>query len=131
MSTRSRIGYIGDDGKYYTTYCHFDGYPSYNGRVLLDAFNDISRIKSLVNSGDFRALTADVEKIEYYPDVEHKATVYNSFDELINYMNESDQEYLYIYENNEWVYYTVHNDEHKFAYMGLIEDFFNKDENDV
>ena len=131
MSTRSRIGYVGDDSKYYTAYCHFDGYPSYNGRVLLDAYCDIDKVKSLVNSGDFRALTGDVDCIEYYPDVEHKPTVFDTFDELLDFMNDSDQEYLYIYEDKEWVYYSIHNDNHKFTYMGLVEDYFNKDENDV
>ncbi len=128
MSTRSRIGYVGDDGKYYTAYCHFDGYPSYTGKVLITAYNDIDKIKSLVGNGDFRGIVESIEDIQYYPDTDNKPTVFESFNELIDYMNRSDQEYLYIYENNEWVYYTVHNSEYKFNYMGLVEDYFNKQE---
>lgn len=130
MSTRSRIGYV-EEGKYYTAYCHFDGYPKYNGRVLLDAYKDFDKVKALVSGGDFRALTGVVEDIEYYPDDDREAMVSDSFSELIDYMNKSDQEYLYIYEDGEWVYYTIHNPGHKFEYMGLVEDYFDKEENDV
>lgn len=129
MSTRSRIGYV-ENEKYYTAYCHWDGYPKHNGKILVDSYTDFDKIKELVSNGDFSSLSTDLSGVGYFDDVEKEPTVFDSFDDLLDYMNEGDQEYLYLYKNGEWVYYTNHTSNGKFEYMGLVDDYFKKEEQD-
>ena len=56
MSTRSDIIVKRTDGTYARIYCHFDGYPSHNGRILLDHYNSQKRAESLVKLGDLSIL---------------------------------------------------------------------------
>ena len=39
MGTRSLIGKQLKDGSILGVYCHYDGYPEYNGRMLRDKYN--------------------------------------------------------------------------------------------
>jgi hypothetical protein len=69
MSTRSNIGIRETDGIVHTIYCHSDGYPSYNGRILLDHYTDESAVRDLIGLGDLSFLTPTLEKtIAYHRD---------------------------------------------------------------
>ena len=61
MSTRSRIGYVADDGKVISIYCHWDGYPSNNGNILLKSYTDLEKVKALISLGDISCLEAEIE----------------------------------------------------------------------
>jgi hypothetical protein len=39
MGTRSNIAYEKPNGKVVVMYCHYDGYPEYNGRVLQEHYS--------------------------------------------------------------------------------------------
>jgi len=57
MGTRSRIGYRDPEtDKIVSVYCHWDGYPSYNGKILLDNYNTLDKVKDLVSGGDMSSL---------------------------------------------------------------------------
>lgn len=57
MSTRSNIGMVSKDGKSaQVIYCHSDGYPSYNGKILLEHYQDEKKIKQLIKLGTFLTL---------------------------------------------------------------------------
>lgn len=56
MSTRSRIGIINPDGTIRSVYCHSDGYPSYNGRILLAHYKTARKINKLIDLGDLSSL---------------------------------------------------------------------------
>ena len=64
MSTRSRIGIAQDDGTVKSIYCHWDGYPSNNGKILLDHYTDRTKVESLIALGDISALEAEVAPTE-------------------------------------------------------------------
>ena len=51
MGTRSDIGKVQRDGSIKHIYCHWDGYPSYNGAVLLGHWNDSNLVDSLLDLG--------------------------------------------------------------------------------
>ena len=55
MSTRSHIGFIKGNQITYI-YCHSDGYPEYNGRILQKHYTDKEKIKSLIKLGDISFL---------------------------------------------------------------------------
>ena len=56
MSTRSRIGIEKEDGTIESIYCHFDGYLSHNGKILLEYYTDINKVKELISLGDLSCL---------------------------------------------------------------------------
>ena len=61
MSTRSFIGYQTKTGKLKVVYCHSDGYPSWNGKMLLKNYNSLDKIKAIVELGDLSWLGASIE----------------------------------------------------------------------
>ena len=52
MGTRSRIGKQLADGSILSVYCHYDGYPEFNGRVLRDYFSTNDKVSDLIDGGD-------------------------------------------------------------------------------
>lgn len=60
MSTQSRIGYVESDGTVKSVYVHWDGYPSGNGRILLDHYDTLERVIELVSLGSLSSLREKV-----------------------------------------------------------------------
>ena len=56
MSTRSRIGIQLTDGSILSAYCHFDGYPEFNGVKLVENFNSYEKASELIDGGDMSCL---------------------------------------------------------------------------
>jgi hypothetical protein len=56
MATRSTISVQDNDGKIKTIYCHWDGYPSNNGRLLLENYDSIDKVNDLISLGDISSL---------------------------------------------------------------------------
>ena len=56
MGTRSNIGIVNEDASVTAIYCHWDGYPSHNGKTLLNRYNDISIVNQLMLLGDLSSL---------------------------------------------------------------------------
>ena len=52
MGTRSRIGIQLQDNSVLSVYCHYDGYPEFNGRVLRDNYDTIDKVRNLIDGGD-------------------------------------------------------------------------------
>ena len=62
MATRSFIGKKLDDGKVRFIYCHYDGDPKSNGRVLLENYN-LDNIDRLLDNGDLSVLGKRIDPI--------------------------------------------------------------------
>lgn len=75
MSTRSRIGYVANDGKVVSIYCHWDGYPSNNGEILLNNYTDPFKVKALISLGAISSLGEEV-----YPKPEGEGVTKHTFD---------------------------------------------------
>ena len=52
MGTRSRIGIQLQDESIVSVYCHYDGYPAFNGKVLRDNYDTVDKVKELIDGGD-------------------------------------------------------------------------------
>ena len=61
MATRSRIAIEDQTGKVRSIYCHWDGYPSNNGRILLEHFQTQEKVESLIELGSISSLNKNVE----------------------------------------------------------------------
>ena len=87
MSTRCEISFK-DSDKIRVIYQHFDGYLEGVGKELITNWNSPALAKDVVD-GKFNN---EEEKYEY-----------NSIDDWINHLNNSDREYAYLYDG-EWKY---------------------------
>ncbi len=68
MSTRSFIAkQVGPDA-YRTIYCHFDGYLSHNGAMLIDHYNTPEMVDKLLDLGDISVLN---KKLDPDPNLPH------------------------------------------------------------
>ena len=56
MGTRSGIGIKNENGTVTGVYCHWDGYPSHNGRILVQYYHDESKIREMISHGDMSVL---------------------------------------------------------------------------
>jgi hypothetical protein len=118
MSTRSRIGLELSDGSVLSIYCHFDGYPEFNGVKLVENFNTREKVKELIDLGDISCLWTNAGwNNETLP--ETGPLPYSSRGEdcpprldadLCEYLlPDGCEEYHYIFtRNNQWVCYDMH-----------------------
>lgn len=65
MSTRSYIlmetEQTADTHEYYGIYCHWDGYPAYNGNILLNHYKNREKVEKLISLGDLSALGPNID----------------------------------------------------------------------
>ena len=105
MATNAHIGYIENDKITYT-YLHYDGYPSHTGKILYEEYNNIDKIKELINLGHLKSIDTD-EIVSF-----HKDKGYNFDDvrpETTNELNEfttSEFNYLFDLKTEKWTFYT-------------------------
>jgi hypothetical protein len=61
MATRSRIAIEKEDGTVLSIYCHWDGYPSNNGMILQENYQDREKVEKLISLGDISSLAPEVD----------------------------------------------------------------------
>jgi len=120
MSTRSRIGIVQPDGKVKSIYCHHDGYPSYNGKVLKESYSTPERIEKLMALGNISSLGMfldvneakgkDDDEIvcayhrDYKEDFESNAPrMSDSIDDFMDSVIKSaEYDYVYLFNEGKW-----------------------------
>ena len=101
MGTRSNIAYEQPNGEVIVTYCHWDGYPTYNGQMLNDHYNNHKKAEEIANQGYLSGLQETVSKsIEdrINQDPPFKYLSINAFIEDLSF----DIEYAYIFTRGQW-----------------------------
>ena len=114
MATRSRIGIELSDGSVLSAYHHWDGYPEWLGRILNTHYNTKEKAAELIDGGDMSSAWTNAgfnnETVAqgplYYsqrgddcpPRLDKNTKVFLAFGE----------EYSYIFRNDEWVCYNMH-----------------------
>jgi len=68
MSTRSTIVLEQDDGTYKTIYSHWNGYPDWNGDILLHHYQDEKKVARLLDQGDISILRQNVGEKHNFDD---------------------------------------------------------------
>ena len=56
MATRSRIGILNEDGSISSIYCHWDGYPTHNGKFLNLFYGTETSVREMISLGDLSSL---------------------------------------------------------------------------
>ena len=134
MGTRSRIGVM-HGNKVKSIYCHWDGYLSFNGRILQESY-DSARANQLIALGNLSSLRAEIgekhafskfdvptEEVEafetltenwctfYGRDRGEKGTEFevdHTFAEFLERVDGCGAEYYYIMENGQWYCGSMH-----------------------
>ena len=60
MSTNSTINIQHKDGSIDGVYCHWDGYPSYNGQLLYAFYNTPEKVNELISHGGISSLGMNI-----------------------------------------------------------------------
>jgi hypothetical protein len=68
MATRSTIAVQHADGTISQIYCHWDGYLSHNGRLLVEHYPTLERVEQLVSHGDISSLAENIDPLDGQPD---------------------------------------------------------------
>jgi hypothetical protein len=126
MATRSRIGYIDEAYNIVSVYCHFDGYPSHNGEILVNHYKHYSKVSDLVWKGGISSLGKEVGYPHSFDDSrvarendwttfyhrdrgedweDNKPTIIKRYDYFISYGRESMIDYHYIWNGENWTCY--------------------------
>ena len=121
MGTRSLIGKQLKDGSILGVYCHYDGYPEYNGRMLRDKYNTVAKVDKLIDGGDMSCVYTNAGwNNETLPEsgplhytsrgesLESNAPeLYSDLNAFLNGADASGAEYTYHYANGEWTCHDV------------------------
>jgi len=114
MATRSRIGIELKGGSILSVYCHWDGYPEYNGVKLKEHFNTRDKVAELIDGGDISSLWTskdwDGKEQEfgtlYYSSRGEENRGPRHDNNMTEYLTQDAEEYAYLYTTDgEWLCY--------------------------
>jgi len=122
MSTRSRIGLQLSDGSVISSYHHWDGYPEWLGKTLVEHYNSKELATELIDGGDMSSCWCIDRWDDKFPEnQEYGPQYYSERGEdcpprldanLYDYLADG-EEYAYLFVNNTWVCYDRHQFENK------------------
>jgi len=121
MGTRSRIGIQLSDDSILSVYCHWDGYPSFNGKVLREFYDTKEKVNQLINGGNISSLHTNVgwnqETLpetgpQYYTSrgesiKENEPELNKNQSEYLKTADNCGEEYAYLFTNAGWTCYNV------------------------
>lgn len=107
MATRSTISVLHDDGTVSSVYCHFDGYPSHNGKILTSHWNTQERAEALIKHGSMSGLGNNLDECMFYHRDRGESMANNRarvFQSETGWQNLGlTEEYNYLFRGGEWV----------------------------
>ena len=129
MATRGNIGILNSDGSITGIYVHFDAYPAYVGKTLLNCYTDTDIVNKLIDLGDLSSLGEDLYAtghtwkspiegvcVAYGRDRGEKGVESQRFISEIEYkMNGKGVDYQYLYKNDKWYYRNVNKTQSDFV----------------
>jgi hypothetical protein len=132
MATRSLISIKHKDNTYSGVYCHWDGGPDHNGKILTKDYQARSKVVDLIDGGDMSSLktnttwestfkedtytnTREEQPLYYYErgdeDVDPKH--FKTYQQMYKYAKNSGCEFIYTFDD------TVGEDQPWWSYCGV------------
>ena len=117
MATRSRIGVELSDASILSVYHHWDGMPSWLGRILQTHYNTQEKVSELIDGGDMSSCWSDeVWGKKRTAGQRYGPEYYSARGEDCPPRYDNDQEeffsdceeYSYIFRNGQWFAYDMH-----------------------
>lgn len=130
MGTRSFIIVANPKGDFTGSYCHWDGYPSHNGKLLLEHYSTKGKARELVRLGSLSSLDVRAKPINpaahsfnskeegttvaYHRDRGEawdavKPVIADTLSEIVHWADQCWCEYVYLFWNGHWSYNTIDN----------------------
>ena len=115
MGTRSRIGIQLKDDSILSVYHHWDGYPEWLGKTLVEQYNSKEKASELIDGGDMSCCWSDSLWGKQLPEGEYAPEYYSLRGEdcpprLDNNMEEffsDNEEFGYVYTSAGWTCYNM------------------------
>jgi hypothetical protein len=144
MSTQSFIGIELKDGTIKSIYCHSDGYLEGVGMTLFEHFQDSRKIKKMIKLGGLSSLGAHVEIPQgqehsfekrlnnvccFYTRDRGEPLSIMKYDDLQDYLENSDNGYDYLYKTQEKAWFMLNQDKKLILLQDALltnESTFNK-----
>ena len=121
MATRSNIGIVNDNGSVTGIYCHWDGYPENNGKLLLKHYTTSGIVYELMDLGSLSSLNEKLNTdlphsfrnpvdgvcVAYGRDRGETGVESRTFDnisEFEEFAGNSAADYQYLFNNGKWQY---------------------------
>ena len=117
MATRARIGLELKNGNILSVYHHWDGYPSWLGRILTTHYNTRAKAAELIDGGDMSSAwtncgwqneTRSETGPMYYSERSDDCPPRLDQDLCEFLLPDNSEEYAYLFRNGEWVCYNMH-----------------------
>jgi len=118
MGTRSAIVvHNGHHQNYRGIYCHWDGYPEYNGMILLEHYIDPEKVSQLIALGNLSSLGDNIGEKHNFNDrdetvctaysrdrgeEEQAALEFTNLDDVFSHYDHCGCEYIYIFQPNDY-----------------------------
>jgi hypothetical protein len=116
MATRSYIGVRNLDASVDYIYCHFDGYPSHNGNILTQHYQDMDKVNALMKLGDLSSLGQEIGEqqnfdtprlsrswcLAYGRDRGEKFDVSVKNGDFLQLTTDQSVDYVYIFDGDYW-----------------------------
>ena len=126
MATRSNVGIVNEDKSITSIYIHWDGYPEYVGKLLLNHYNNDDIVNGLMNLGNLSILAENVNPTESHTfdkpqdgvcvaygrergEKSQEAIVFEDLGEFEDSASNSWADYQYLFDNGKWSYRNVNN----------------------
>jgi hypothetical protein len=135
MGTRSFISIKHKDNTYSGVYCHWDGYPEWNGKILKEDYQARSKVVDLIDGGDISSLktkttwdsafvndeynnTREEQPLYYYERGETDENIiypkhFKNYQQMYKYAKNSDCDFIYIFDD------TVGEDQPWWSFCGV------------
>jgi hypothetical protein len=116
MATRARIGLELKNGNILSVYHHWDGYPSWLGRILTTHYNTRAKAAELIDGGDMSSAwtncgwkneTRSETGPMYYSERGEDLPPRLDQDLCEFLLPDNSEEYAYVFRNGEWVCYNM------------------------
>jgi len=133
MATTSTIAVVLHNESVIQTYCHYDGYPSHTGKILVENYNSVERAEQLIRKGSIVHLDKYIEPLttlHNYESRERDVCLFHSprdsekdidvreFSSLVAYLRDTEyKNFDYIFTENKWF---VRGDEQDFIPVEYI-----------
>lgn len=125
MATRGNIAIVNEDGSITSIYCHYDSYPQYVGKLLLNHYNNVGIVNELLDLGNLSQLCEKLYSdnnshtfnkpqdgvcVAYGRDrgeKDQEAIVFEDLGEFEDSASNSWVDYQYLFDNGRWSYRNV------------------------
>ena len=126
MATRSNIAIVNQDKSISSIYCHWDGYPEYTGKMLLNHYTTADIVNELLKLGNLSQLCENMNPTDIHTFAEpqkgvcvaygrergesnQEAIVFEDLGEFEDSASNSWSDYQYLFDNGKWSYRNVNN----------------------